>query len=107
MEDTRKLLDFTIPQLLRWRVKETGTKVALREKDFGYWNNYSWNDYYDHVRKVALGLSKIGLHKEEVIILIGDNIPEMLFVALGAQSIGAISAAIYPVSYTHLRAHET
>ena len=95
MEDTRKLLDFTIPQLLRWRVKETGTKVALREKDFGYWNNYSWNDYYDHVRKVALGLSKIGLHKEEVIILIGDNIPEMLFVALGAQSIGAISAAIY------------
>jgi hypothetical protein len=56
MEDTRKLLDFTIPQLLRWRVKETGTKVALREKDFGYWNNYTWNDYYDHVRKVALGL---------------------------------------------------
>ena len=72
-----------------------GDGVALREKDFGYWNNYSWNDYYDHVRKVALGLSKIGLHKEEVIILIGDNIPEMLFVALGAQSIGAISAAIY------------
>jgi hypothetical protein len=26
MEDTRKLLDFTIPQLLRWRVKETGTQ---------------------------------------------------------------------------------
>ena len=95
MEDTLKLLDFTIPQLLRWRVKETGTKVALREKDFGYWNNYTWNDYYDYVRKVALGLSKIGLRKEEVVILIGDNIPEMLFVAIGAQSIGAISAAIY------------
>jgi long-chain acyl-CoA synthetase len=30
-----------------------------------------------------------------VVILIGDNIPEMLFVALGTQSIGAISAAIY------------
>jgi len=95
MEDTYQLLDFTIPQLLRWRVKETGSKVALREKDFGYWNNYTWDDYYDHVRKVALGLEKIGLKKEEVVILIGDNIPEMLFVALGTQSIGAISAAIY------------
>ena len=95
MEDTYKLLDYTIPQLLRWRVKETGDKVALREKDFGYWNNFTWDDYYEHVRKVALGLEKIGLQKEEVVILIGDNIPEMLFVALGTQSIGAISAAIY------------
>ena len=95
MEDTHKLLDFTIPQLLRWRVHETGSKVALREKDFGYWNNYTWDDYYDQVRKVALGLEKIGLQKKEVVILIGDNIPEMLFVALGTQSIGAISAAIY------------
>ncbi len=95
MEDSRKLLDFTIPQLLRWRVKETGTKIALREKDFGYWNNYTWNDYYDHARKVALGLDKIGLKKGEVLILIGDNIPEILFMALGTQSIGAISAAIY------------
>ena len=30
-----------------------------------------------------------------MVILIGDNIPEMLFIALGTQSIGAISAAIY------------
>jgi hypothetical protein len=35
MKDNTELLKFTIPQLLRWRVKETGTKVALREKDFG------------------------------------------------------------------------
>ncbi len=95
MKDTSQLLNFTIPQLLRWRVKETGTKVALREKNFGYWNNYTWDDYYDHVRKVALGLSEIGVQKEEVIIIIGDNIPELLFVAIGTQSIGAISAAIY------------
>jgi long-chain acyl-CoA synthetase len=94
MEDTRKLLDLPFPQLLRWRVKETGDKVALREKDFGYWNNYTWNDYYDYVEKSPWGLRRSGC-KEEVAILIGDNIPEMLFVALGAQSIGAISAAIY------------
>ena len=95
MEKNAQLLQYTIPQLLRWRVEETGDKVALREKDFGVWNSYTWNDYYKQVQKVALGLSRIGLQKEEVVILIGDNIPEMLFVALGVQSIGAISAAIY------------
>jgi len=95
MKDNTELLNFTIPQLLRWRVRETGNKVALREKDFGFWNNYTWNDYYDLVRKVALGLEKVGVKKGDKLALIGDNIPEMLFVAIGAQSMGAISAGIY------------
>jgi long-chain acyl-CoA synthetase len=95
MKDNSELIKFTIPQLLRWRVKETGTKVALREKDFGYWNNYTWNDYYEYVRKIALGLEKVGVKRGDKIALIGDNIPEMLFMAIGAQSLGAVSAGIY------------
>jgi len=95
MENQDHLLEYTIPQLLRWRVKETGDKVALREKDFGYWNNYTWNNYYEIVRKIALGLELVGIKKGDKLALIGDNIPEMLFMALGAQSIGAISAGIY------------
>src|SRR5210317_2141521 len=95
MKDKSQLLNYTIPQLLRWRVKETGAKVALREKDFGYWNNYTWNDFYDYVKKIALGLEKVGVKKGDKLALIGDNIPEMLFMAIGAQSIGVVSAGIY------------
>jgi long-chain acyl-CoA synthetase len=93
--NTDLLMQLTIPQLLRWRVESTGNKVALREKDFGRWNSYTWDTYYDHVRKTGLGLKKLGLQKGDTIALIGDNIPEMLFIAIGAQSIGAISSAIY------------
>jgi len=93
--NTDHLMELTIPQLLRWRVKSTGDKVALREKDFGTWNCYTWDVYYDHVRKTGLGLYKSGVQKGDSIALIGDNIPEMLFIAIGAQAIGAISAAIY------------
>jgi long-chain acyl-CoA synthetase len=92
---TELLQSFTIPQLLRWRVDRTGDKVALREKDFGRWCSYTWNDYYDYVRKSGLGLQKMGLKKDDAIALIGDNIPEMLFTAIGAQAVGGISAAIY------------
>ena len=95
MQNKDDLLEFSIPQLLRWRVQNTGDKVALREKDFGCWNSYTWNQYYDYVCKTSLGLLEIGLKKGDIIALIGDNIPEMLFIALGAQSIGAISAGIY------------
>lgn len=98
MENRDHLLKYTIPQLLRWRVQSTGTKIALREKDLGYWNTYTWDRYYDLVRKTALGLEKLGMEKEDKLALIGDNIPEMLVMAIGAQSLGAISAGIYQTS---------
>ena len=93
--DKQHLQSLTIPQLLRWRVDRTGDKVALREKEFGTWKSYTWNDYYHLVRKTGLGLQKLGLEKGDAIALIGDNIPEMFFTAIGAQAVGGISAAIY------------
>ena len=98
MEDKDHLLQYTIPQLLRWRVGTSPTKVALREKDFGRWNAYSWKRYYDYVRKTALGLEQIGLVKGDKVALIGDNIPELLFMAVGTHAMGGISAGIYQTS---------
>ena len=98
MENRDELATYSIPQLLRWRVKQSGDKVALREKDFGRWNTFTWKEYYDHVRRSGLGLAKLGLEKGERIALIGDNIPELLFVAIGAQALGGISAGLYQSS---------
>ncbi|NNK57120.1 MAG: AMP-binding protein [Desulfofustis sp.] len=98
MQDRNHLLQHTIPQLLRWRVNETGDKVALREKDFGCWNSYTWNQYYDAVRKTGLGLKEIGFDKGDKIAIISDNIPETLYVAIGAQAVGGFSSAIYQTS---------
>jgi long-chain acyl-CoA synthetase len=98
MENKDRLVEFTIPQLLRWRVQHSGDKVALREKDFGRWNNLTWRDYYDHVRKTALGLEKIGLQPDDKLALITDNIPEMLIVAIGTHAVGGISAGLYQTS---------
>lgn len=101
MSDRDELLNFTIPRLLRWRVQRGGDKVALREKDFGIWRRLTWNQYYDLVQKTALGLESLGLGKGDKIALITDNIPEMLIVAIGAQSVGALSAGIYQSSLPH------
>jgi len=98
MSTNDHLLEYSIPQLLRWRVNSTPKRPALREKDLGIWNTYSWQDYYDYVRKTALGLEKIGLGKDDTIAIISDNIPELLFVAIGGHCLGAISAGIYQTS---------
>ena len=98
MSQNDHLLEYSIPQLLRWRVKQKPSATALREKDFGIWNVYTWESYYDHVRKTALGLKAIGLEKGSTIAVISDNIPELLFVAIGSHALGAISAGIYQTS---------
>ena len=95
MENKDHLIDLTIPQLLRWRVKESPDKVALREKDFGCWNSITWREYYELVAKTALGLKKIGLDKDDKLALICDNIPEMLIVSIGSHAIGALSMGMY------------
>ncbi|MCF8037119.1 MAG: AMP-binding protein, partial [Desulfobacteraceae bacterium] len=95
MENRDHLLEYSIPQLLRWRVNTSGERTALREKDFGRWIPYSWNQYYDYTRRAGLGLRELGFGKQDKIALISDNIPEVLFVAIGAQALGGISAGIY------------
>ena len=98
MQDTAQLLDLTIPQLLRWRLAETPDKVALREKDFGIWASYTWRQYYDKVQQVAAGLGQLGFGKGMTLALIGDNIPEMLFTAVGTMAAGGIASGIYQTS---------
>ena len=73
----------------------------MREKEFGIWRSLTWKQYYELVRKAALGLEQIGLRKGHTIAVISDNIPEILIVAIGAQSLGAISAGIYQSSLPH------
>lgn len=97
-QDTEHLLNFSIPQLLRWRVESSGEKTALREKDFGRWISYTWNEYYNFTRNIGLGLREIGFSREDKIAIISDNIPEVLYVAIGAQSVGGISVGLYQTS---------
>lgn len=98
MDRRHAYLDLTIPQLLEKRVGDFGEKTALREKEFGVWRCYSWNRYWQLVRSAGLGLMASGLAKGEKLAIISDNIPETLFLAIGAQAVGGISTAIYQTS---------
>ena len=53
----------TIPKLLKARADELGERTAMREKDYGIWLSYSWNDTYKHSKLIGLGLLSLGLKK--------------------------------------------
>ena len=88
-EALSSLTNFTLPQILFKQAKELGSKkIAIREKMYGIWLSYNWQDYFRYTKNVALGLKALGLKRGENIGIITDNHPEWLFTEIGAQAVG-------------------
>ena len=88
----------TIPSLFLSQVKRSGDRVALREKDFGIWEEVSWNNYYDQVNYLALGLLSIGIEKGDCVCVLSENRREWLYADMASQCLGCVSAGIYPTN---------
>jgi long-chain acyl-CoA synthetase len=88
----------TIPQLLRQRAQLHGDWLALREKEYGIWNRYSWSHYYERARLVALGLMSLGIKPGDRVAIAGEDTPEWFYADLGTQMIGAVAVGIYPTN---------
>jgi long-chain acyl-CoA synthetase len=86
----------TIPRLLRNRALEYGNReIAMRKKDYGIWNEYTWQDIYEHVKNIAHGLLSLGFEKGDRITIIGDNDPEWFWAEWAAQSLRGAAVGVY------------
>ncbi|MBN2033322.1 MAG: AMP-binding protein [Deltaproteobacteria bacterium] len=82
---------YTFPQILARQVeKRSAEDIAVREKAYGIWLSYSWDEYLSYTKLCGLGLKALGLKRGENVGLVLDNHPEWLFSELGAQSMGAV-----------------
>ena len=85
----------TLPKLLLRNAEQLAERDAMREKQYGIWQTYTWRDYADEVRRFALGLAALGFQRGDKLAVIGDNRPQLYFSMLAAQSLGGISMALY------------
>ena len=85
----------TLPGLLVSRARVTPDAVALREKEFGVWQEMTWAGYLDRVRRFSLGLWALGVVPGDKVAIIGDNRPEWVITELAAQALGAVPVGIY------------
>ena len=54
-------MELTFPNLLLENARKYGDRNdAIREKDYGIWQSYSWQDYLDQVKDFTLGLAALG-----------------------------------------------
>ncbi len=87
-----------LPSVLAQRAAERPATVALRHKDYGRWQEYTWADYQDQVARAGLALRALGVAPGDRIAILSENRPEWLFADLGAQGIGAVVVGVYTTS---------
>jgi long-chain acyl-CoA synthetase len=85
----------TLPKNFVRQVRERGDHIAMRKKRYGIWQEYTWNECFQHVHDFALGMVALGLERGEKVTLIGENDPEFYWAEIAIWSAGGITTAIF------------
>ncbi|WP_068141555.1 AMP-binding protein [Limnochorda pilosa] len=89
----------TLPQIQALRAREWGDRrPALREKEFGVWQEVSWGRFEALSRAAGMGFRALGLQPGEKVAVLADNIPEWFYTELGVQAVGGVVVGVYSSS---------
>ena len=86
----------TLPKLFRNRVEKWGDHIAMREKNFGIWESFTWKDFDTHVRKLSSGLLSFDIKPGDVIAILADANKEWAFIDMATMASGGIVNGVYP-----------
>ncbi|MFV1851569.1 MAG: long-chain fatty acid--CoA ligase [Thalassospira sp.] len=85
----------TFPKVLAYNARNWGGDVAMREKEFGIWQEFTWKDYNDRVKWMTLGMRALGLGQGDVVGIIGENRPEWVWAEIAAHAMRGMSVGLY------------
>ena len=85
----------TFPKLLHSHVKLRPDQDAIREKDLGIWQSWTWAEAAAEIRALACGLASLGLQRGDKLAIIGENRPRLYWGMTAAQVLGAVPVPLY------------
>ena len=85
----------TLPKLFARRCAELKTKTAHREKDYGIWLSFTWEEFLENAKLIGLALRSLGLKRGEVISILSEDSKEWIYTDMAAQCMGAIASGVY------------
>jgi long-chain acyl-CoA synthetase len=89
------MAEMTLPQYLARNARNFPRRPALREKEKGIWQEWTWADYLAHVRAIALGLVSLGFQRGDKLALLSDNRPELYAAMVAAEAVGGVPVPLY------------
>ncbi len=85
----------TFPKLLIRNAEIFGTRPAIRHKDLGIWQSWTWAQVVDEVRALSVGLDALGLKRGDKLAIIGHNRPRLYWAMAAGQALGAVPVPLY------------
>jgi long-chain acyl-CoA synthetase len=85
----------TFPRLLFYHAQVRGEKSAMREKDLGIWQTWTWRDVAEQVSALACGLAEMGFKRGDNLAIIGDNRPRLYMTMVAVQCLGGVPVPLY------------
>ncbi len=90
----------TFPKLLLEHARVRGAHTAIREKNLGIWQSWTWAQVADEVRWLACGLASQGFTRGVNLAIVGDNRPRLYWAFAAAQSLGGVPVPLYQDAIT-------
>ena len=85
----------TFPKFLVHNAQMLGSRPAMRHKDFGIWQTWTWSQMRDEIFALANGLAAMGFKRGDKIAIVGRNRPRLYWSMCAAQCLGGIPVPVY------------
>jgi len=85
----------TFPKLLLAHAGQRPDAPAVREKDLGIWQTWTWARAATEVREIACGLASLGFAPGQNLAIVGANRPHLYFAVMAAQSLRGVPVPLY------------
>ncbi len=85
----------TFPKLLLRNATRFATRPAMRHKDLGIWQSWTWAESLEHIRAFSIGLETLGIKRRDKLAIIGQNRPRLYWGMAAAQALGAVPVPLY------------
>ena len=86
----------TAPALFLKKSVERRDRIAMREKDFGIWQSFTWDDYRRYAMQTAYGLLSLGLERGDVASIQSEDCKEWVWADMGIMLAGGVVNGVYP-----------
>ena len=90
----------TVASLARDWARRSPRQVAMREKDFGIWQEYTWEETWDLIETAAHGLLELGVEVGDRVAIHSEDRPEWVILDLATVAVRGVTVGLYPTNPT-------
>lgn len=88
----------TVAALAKGWADRAPKQIAMREKNFGIWQEFNWAETWDLIDTAAHGLLALGVEVGDRVSIHSEDRPEWVILDLAAVAVRGITVGMYPTN---------